>query len=204
METFDLCLFAPKSVRWRLAAVTISGGTPVAGAPNLSLTDGGGFWVCEMSDVWLRGRHQIRAARAFEARMDHGATSLIVPDRDKHLGPGTDSWAVVAEFDQAASLRATTVHLKMAVGLPLVGGEHFSVDHPTKGRRMYRVASAGAPEGQVQEVQIRPPLREAVTNESVDFNTPGCVMRLLNPGEFFPAIASGRWSGLSPVFGETF
>lgn len=204
METFDLCLFPPKTVRWRLSGVVIQGGVPVAGAPKASRTDGGGFWVCEMSGVWVRGPDALRAARAFEARMDHGASSLIVPDRDRHLGPGTKNWAVVATVAEAAALRATTLAVEIAVGTPLVGGEHFSIDHPTKGRRMYRVASVEAPEAGVQEITIRPPLRESVTGETLDFNTPSCTMRLLNAEDFFGSIEMGRWSDLSPVFGEVF
>lgn len=204
METLDLCLFNPQFVRWRLEGVVIRGGTPVRGAPALGLTDGGGFWLCEMSGVSIRGREGLRAARAFEARMDSGATKLIVPDRDRHLGPGTDQWSVQMNFASPAALRATVLQVENVVGLPLVGGEHFSVDHPSAGRRMYRVASAGALTDGIQEIVIRPPLRQAVTSEELDFNSPSCTMRLVNASDFFAAIDKGRRAEANPVFVEAF
>lgn len=204
METFDTCLFIPKTVRWRLESVVISGGVPTAGAPRLALTDGGGFWTCEMTDVWIRNRAGLKAARAFEARMDGGSVPLLVPDRDAHLGPGTRSWTVDIAMAAPASLRATEVTVQIAIGLPLEGGEQFSIDHPTKGRRLYRVASAEPLVAGEQQITIRPPLREAVSDEVLDFNKPSCTMRLANAAEFFGAIDSGRFSSLSPVFVESF
>lgn len=204
METFDLCMFTPRSVRWRRASASISGGTPVAGSPRLAMTDGGGFWVCEMSDVWIRTAEALKAALALEARLDEGATSILVPYRDTHLGPGTQSYAVVATMADPAALRATSLNVALTVGTPLVGGEHFSIDHATKGRRLYRVASATALTGGEQTLTIRPPLREAVTNEALDFNAPSCEMRLTNPGDFLGAIESGRFSSLNATFAEAF
>lgn len=202
METFDLDLFIPETVRWRLEGATIDGGIPVQGSPKLALTSGGGFWICEMTNIWLRSPALVKAALALEGRMDMGATTLLVPDRDKHIGPGTTSFSVVVAVADAAALRATTLNVALTTSYPLQGGERFSIDHPVSGRRYYRVIDAEPLEGGEQQITIRPPLREAVTNEALDFNNPSCPMRMVNARDCFEAVRLGRFGRFSPVFAE--
>lgn len=207
MITFDLCVFNPQTVDYRLRGVAISGGTLSAGAPTLSRTDGGGFWRCEMSGIWLRGREMLQAARALDAALDGGLERLIVPDRDVHLGPVPTgvSWGVVSRFHIGAALRATMVTIEVDAGPILIGGEHFSLQHPGRGRRMYEIRKVISWSGDAATVQIRPPLREAVAaGLAVDFNTPGCEMKLVNPDDFFEPIRSGRSAYLKPQFVEAF
>ena len=202
METFDQDLFVAVDVDWKLNGGSISGGIPVEGAPKLMLTSGGGFWTCRMTDIWLRTAEQLKAARALEGRMDFGATDLIVEDRDTQLGPGVGNVLVDIEMAAPAALRATELTVAINVGLPLVGGEHFGIDHEGAGRRMYRVVAVEALTAGEQTITIRPPLREAVTDQALDFNTPSCTMKMVNASEFFEAIRLGRFSNLKPVFVE--
>lgn len=202
METFDQAVFTSPDVDWKLTGGSISGGIPVEGAPKLMLTSGGGFWTCRMGNIWLRTPDQLKAARALEGRMDFGATEIIVEDRDTHLGPGVSNIAVDISMADPAAMRATEINVAVTVGYPLVGGEHFGIDHATAGRRMYRVVDVAALTAGEQTIKIRPPLREAVTTEDLDFNKPSCTMKMVNASEFFEAIRLGRFSNLNPVFVE--
>lgn len=206
MFEWPICLFPPKPVRWRLQGVALSGGVSTGGTASMARTDGGGLWVCEMSGVWLRTREQLKEARAIEARLDGGVTKLIVPDRDFHLGPRPPgvNWPISATAT-AAALRATEITIDFEHGAPATGGEHFSIDHPTHGRRMYRISEVVERLSTTQTVKIRPPLREAISDSTlIDFDRPSCTMRLSNPDDFFGAIESGRTAQLSPVFMEAF
>lgn len=64
-------------------------------------------------------------------------------------------------------------------GPALIGGEHFSIDHPVKGWRLYRIVQVVDVAGDVHSVTIEPPLREAVAAaETAEFDAPRCVMTL--------------------------
>lgn len=206
MEVFDVNILTPTTERWRLAGTTISGGVPVAGAPNLSRTDGGGFWICEQTGIDLYYPAQLREARRVIAAMDGGVVPAIVfcfAGATKP-GPGTHSYFV----DTAAPLRATTIKVKNYGNLAtqmLTGGEDFSLNHPTKGFRLYRVSKVVSTVGAIQTIEIRPPLREAVaTNLSAEFDFPACVMRLSNPDDVLGAIDGLHNSVANPVWVESF
>lgn len=116
---------------------------------------------------------------------------------------------IVASIASAADLRATVVSLTVAPsrhsephrrlresgqgfereaggpilaedsGAALLGGEHFSIDHPVKGWRLYRIGRVLDVAGDVHTVEIEPPLRAAVTaGETAEFDLPRCVMTL--------------------------
>lgn len=206
METYPFDLMPPETERWRLTGVTISGGIPTAGAPGLARTDGGGFWTCWMTNIDLYTREQLKAARALEARLDGGLTPIIVPQFEvpfSAIPEGVD-WLFTSAFAAPAPRRATTLSVQHGVGAPLEGGERFSVTHPTMGKRLYGVAEVVSTSALAQVIKIRPPLREAVTTEALDFNTPGCVMRLANPDDFLGAIDAQHSMPANAVWMETF
>lgn len=194
----------PRSEHWRLRGVALAGGTGVAGNPRTARTDGGGFWVCDQT-IFVHGRYAMKAARALEAALDGGVETIEVFARVDGFGvpPEGVTWGPAITVD-AAALRATTLTMNVANAAPLEGGERFSITHPTKGRRLYVVASVGSMTGFDQIVTIRPPLREAITTEVPDFVAPSCVMRLANPDEFSGAMDVTRTMSLSPTWVEAF
>lgn len=195
----------PRMERWRLGAVTIAGGVSVGGVSRLARTDGGGLWMCEQSFLLATDR-QHKAARAFEAYLDGGVATVDVPRYVGGTGPVPEGggWAPVIAFAVPAALRATSADVAVAVGLPLTGGESFSITHPTKGRRLYVVVAATALTAGAQTITFRPPLREAVTVEALDFQTPSCTMRLANPQEFMGALGVDGLAEASAVWVEAF
>lgn len=192
----------PRSEVWRLQGVALNGGVNTAGTSRLTRTDGGGLWTCEQSFL-LGTSAQRKAARALEAQLDGGAAYVDVPRFVGDDGPG-GQWLIDVSFAAAAALRATTATVAITVGLPLTGGEAFSVDHATKGRRLYVVATAGDLTAGQQAITFRPPLREAVTTEALDFQTPSCRMRLANPEAFMGATDVSHMAEANAAWVEAF
>ncbi len=195
----------PRSERWVLRGVTISGGISVGGVAGLDRTDGGGLWVCEQ-EFLLTTNPQIKAAAAFDASMDSGSRSVNLPVRVEKTTPGLGPH--VYAVDEAAALRATTIKLKNYGSLTLQalsGGEDFTLVHPTLGPRKYRVASVVSTAGAVHTVTIRPPLREAAAiNLNADFDGVSCIMRLANPDDFVGPSDPGPTVTLKALWVESF
>lgn len=198
-------LLTPRMQRWRLAGVTIGGGISVGGISPLVRTDGGGLWVCEQN-ILVHGRAAMLEMQAFEAAMDAGAELVEVPRYVGQFGPippGVD-WPVTITAGSAAK-RATTLTLDVSAAAPLQGGNPFSIDHPTSGRRKYVVKGVSPASGGAQLVTIRPPLREAISADTpLDLLKPSCTMRLTNPADFSGAMGLERTVECNPVWVEAF
>lgn len=199
-------LLTPRSQRWRLGAVTISGGVTVGGTAPLARTDGGGLWVCEQN-IFVHGRDAMLQMQAFEAAMDGGVEPVLVK---RHIGsfgpipPGVH-WPVTITVGAAAK-RATALTLNVSQAAPLQAGVVFSIDHTgSAGRRKYVVRSADIAVAGSQAITVRPPLREAVAaGKLLDFIDPSCPMRLTNPDAFSSPMGLERTVELNPVWVEAF
>jgi len=220
MDYWPSALFPAPEIRWRLQNRVIMGGQPVLGPARTSGTIGAGLWVCEMSGIWLFRTEQLRLARALDMILDGGLTSIVVGTCETAFAPWARPADPVPHSDGSpfsdetfyagaapvgmvvadAPLRSTKLRIGLPAGVSLLGGEAFSIRHPTKGERRYQVARVNG-----DEVTFRPELREAVAvGAEVHFHNPGCVMKLANPDEFFEPIRSNRTSFLNPVFVEAF
>lgn len=220
MDVYPFDLLPPAKERWRLTAVALHGGVSVAGASSLARTDGGGFWMCWMDNIELINRQQIKAARALEAVLDGGVSSIIVPAFEWAFSPELVTHADGSPFSDgsqyqtspveagvmaAAPLRATVLEAGFVGGVPLEAGERFSILHPNRNKRLYTVARVLASSGGEYRIEIRPPLREAVTKDAdMDFADPGCLMRLANPDDFLGAIDAHHESTANAVWVEAF
>ncbi len=193
-------LLRPKDTQWSPSAAGYQGGRPFSGAaPQAVSFTGGGLWKAKLIDVALRTREQVNAWHALEGMLTGGVQSIVVPRCDRRHGPRPPVVGVPHDggvtFDGGilydgppdfeatlfanAQLRATSIRIARSGGRPLIGGEHFSVNHGGDlGWRLYRVVALG--EG--NWVDIRPPLRAAVTaGATLNFTLPRCEMRLANP-----------------------
>jgi len=210
MDYWPWDLLTPRKDRWRLRGVTINGGVTVEGASPRARTDGGGLWVGEQ-DILVHGRDAIKAIRAIEACLDAGIGQMVVWSHEKPFAPGDLTASEVTHSDgspfgdgspyasapagatisTSAPKRATVLSIAMVSGA-IQGGENFSITHPTKGVRRYRVARVYG-----DQITIRPPLREAVLiGEEINFLRVGCVCFLSNPDDFLDALDAQRGSDL--------
>lgn len=214
MDQWPWEMLPPRSDRWLLQGVAINGGVTVGGVSRLARTDGGGLWVGEQSFLFHTPR-QIKAARALEGILDGGVSNIVVWSFEEPFAPeGSESSLtghsdgssfadgslyvtvpIAATVSASASLRSTVLSVALTTG-ELEGGEQFSIVHPVRGWRRYRVVRVHG-----DQVTIRPPLREAVSVGTVlRFDRVGCVCRLANPQEFLGALgvdglvdATARW-----------
>ena len=194
---------------------TVSGGMSVAGDEDVIETDGGGRWFAQFSNGPLMERETTLAWRALTTLLGSGATPCIVPFCDlmhqpyghEHEVPHSDGSPLgdgaeyegggpVASAVASASLRATSLQITLSSAVPLIGGETFSINHPTRGWRAYRVTTVDG-----DTITFRPPLREAVeAGEAIDFANPRCVMRV--DGRPPQALSIGRYGEASIRFVE--
>jgi len=221
LDSFPTCLFSFAQREIMVTQNVISGGTSLSGDETVIATDGGGRWRAEYQNAPLNRRDKVMAWRAFRAIMEGGIVPFIFPICDARHQPvnkpvkvphsdGTSfdddalyvggSGDIVAQADVA--LRGTLMQIDAsALEKKLVGGERFSIDHPTWRHRLYEIKKIN---GDV--IQFRPPLREAApAGTSLEFREPKCVMRLV--GDMSaplngPRVATGSLSLVEDMTGS--
>ena len=226
-------LLLPSSQRTRLSNQSVSGGISIAGNTQTAVTSGGGHWLADLSQIILYDEIHVKAARAWSALLDGGATQFILPLADLSMAPrpivsgayvlptqptitltdffnnpvGFASTLISATAIGAAALRASSIVINIATGSAPIGGEHFSINHPTKGWRLYRIAQVTGTAGSQYTCTIRPPLREAMSGgEAIEFDVPRCTMKLVasKAEAFDPDVTFGRRGRIDASFEEAF
>ena len=204
MYVWPFRLLTPTMQRPLLLGTGQQGPSTMAGLPGQVLNlSGGGFWQIECA-FSAKTPDQIRALRAWGAYLDKGATEFILPLIDLKFAPrpitagapakpgiaaaatdyfseeaGYGSQLIVASAYASATLRATSIQITISQGSSPQGGEHFSIEHETAGWRLYRISRVTARSGNRFTCEIRPPLREAVSeSDTIEFDMPRCVMRI--------------------------
>jgi hypothetical protein len=227
-DTWPRAMLYPQTERWSRPGRHVSGGQLVSGALAGGRTDGGGFWACKQSGITLSSVAQIKLWRAMEEIVGDGVTQFIVPMCEGRFKPspaggrsmggiphsdktnfsdGGGYWqgVITASVHAAAARRATTIVLDMTLAGPLVGGEFFSIDHPTMGRRLYKIGRVASISGTLNTVSFGPPLREAVAGgEVADFDDPGCTMQVASPNDFAVELTNGWVGDVDVAFIEAF
>lgn len=155
----------------------------------------------------LKDKQRIRVAtllwRAVRQIADGGVNAIVVPRNDALFRPWPDGVSQTIGLDvphsdgtdfsdcegyyqsviditaNAAALRATSLDVTINYAGELMGGESFSINHPTMGWRLYEIATVDQVSDTEATITFNPPLREAVTSGTVlEFDRPRCIMRL--------------------------
>ena len=226
-------LLLPSSQKWRLSNQSVSGGISISGNTQTAVVTGGGHWLCDASQIILYDENHVKAARAWSALLDGGATYFVLPFFDMAMAPrpisggsyvnptaptitvtdyfnnpvGYASTLISATVASSALLRATTAVINIATGSAPTGGEHFSINHPTVGWRMYRIAQVTGISGSQYTCTIRPPLREAVSaGTAAEFDVPRCTMKVVagKADSLDPDVSLGRRGRIDGYFEEAF
>ena len=215
-------LLMSSSPKTRLSGQVQSGPPSLSSLTQTARTDGGGFWMSDLTGIQLLCPDQVRACRAWSAMLDAGATEFVLPLWDlaqaprPYAGgtmmlPGSPAPSndyfnqdpsfgqplMVAVVSGARALRSTTIAIAIQRGSQLRGGEYFSLNHPTLGWRLYRVGQISGVTGSTYTCSIRPPLREAVADQlAVEFDVPRYQAKIA-PGkadDLEPTLEQGRWA----------
>lgn len=230
MPTFDTWPFgvlSPADLEWSPVGGVDSGGPSLSGLEQLDRTDGGPKWIARMVRIPLATREQILAFQAMQMNLENGTAPIILPRRPRDRSPGglatpgaltphsdetpfddsglyltPDSSAATTE---SAALRGDTLTFTLDAPRPLIGGEDFSINHPTASWRMYRVRRILEQDGTTYTVRIGPTLREDIPAAiALDFSDPRCVMRLSDPRAFATALQFNRYGWVDADFEEAF
>lgn len=229
--TIPIQLFQPSQIKTELVARVIESPDSLSGNSQVIRTDGGGYWRCDMGGMALLTSDQIRAHRSWEDYMAGGAQEFLVPIADIRHAPrgtignqlvrpgpllvtGTDPYfpealgyavPVIIATAGAAALRATELTVTIERGSRVVGGQYFSITHPTKGRRMYRTGRVISRNGQAATVSIVPPLREAIgPATALDFDFPSFLGSLVPNTDTAAELLFSRSANVSFSFREAF
>ncbi|MGL3208686.1 hypothetical protein [Bradyrhizobium sp. BR 1433] len=209
---FPRRLLREQTKGWNLVGVAASPGVTAESVSTFVRTDGGGFWTASMSDIGLSGstRQEIseltRLWRAVRQIANGGTTGLIVPCNDALFRPWPEGFSLTdglsvphndgalfgdgAGYYQSvidivcgeAGLRDTSLAITLNFAGPLLGGERFSIEHPTKEWRIYEIATVDMSSDAAGVITFNPPLREDVAaGTRLEFDRPRCKMRLSAP-----------------------
>jgi hypothetical protein len=166
--------------------------------------------------------------RAVRQICDGGVNSVVVPRNDALFTPWPEGIARDAGSDiphsdgslfsdgsgyyqptidivtaDAAILRATSMDIEISLAGDLLGGEAFSIEHPTAGWRLYEIATVLATSESTANITFKPPLREAVdAGTQIEFDRPRCAMRLLQPSSMNLTVQPWTFNSASVDFVE--
>lgn len=181
----------------------------------------------------LTGRDRQRVTtllwRAVRQICDGGINAIIVPRNDALFRPWPEGLSQTAGLDiahsdgslfgddtgydqpvidivaGAASLRATSIDIGINYAGELIGGEAFSIIHPTMGWRMYEIATVDYTDDDAATITFMPPLREAIAaGTPLEFDRPRCLMRLGATNSMDLNINPWTFNSASVDFVETF
>lgn len=179
----------------------------------------------------LRGKDRQRVStllwRAVRQICDGGVNAIVVPRNDALFRPwpvGVASTRLNSPhsdvslfsdgsgYDQtviditcsAAELRDTSLAISIQNAAALLGGESFSINHPSMGWRLYEIATVVMQTSTTGVVTFNPPLREDVAaGTKLEFDRPRCTMRLAAPSAMDLTVNPWTFNSASVGFVET-
>ena len=190
-----------------VVGVAVESPPSLSGVSSAIDVSGGGLWSIKLQKISLFSAASHKALVRYSTRLNGGVRSMIIPLRTEILMPLADGEpsavrgirfaggipfaggstfvapGVIAEMAASASAGAGTVSLLIRHGGGLLGGEVFSIRHPTKEDRAYRIGDIDevriVPGGTRWTVAIRPTLRDvARAGQMVRFWRPRIKARL--------------------------
>lgn len=213
--TWDFENCRPADLDLDCRASSYEGGRALTGVTHALDYSGGGIWAVTYGRVQLFTPESHRAWGAAAARMNGSVLpmNILIPVRYVNPFPtATPADIPVADTvpsyiagitGDGAAVGATTMKIRILRGTALKAGHLFSINHATKGWRLYRVVeiltSTDSPttdtDATLYNLTIRPPLREAIVqSQALEFDWPRCIMRL-KPDESMAWSISGYWRG---------
>lgn len=180
--------------------------------------------------VDLRNKQRQRYAtllwRAVRQICNGGANRIVVPRNDALFRPwpdganeyesiphsdgtlfsdGTGYYQPVIDVETYgdAELRDTTLYLQLNYCGELIGGESFSINHPTMGWRLYEIGTVEYVDDTHAKVTFNPPLREDVpAGTQIEFDRPRCVMQLKAPNSMDLTVVPWTFNSANAEFIE--
>jgi hypothetical protein len=188
---------------WNLVGTTAVSGLASSVAIDVR-SDGGGLWSASLNNMRFLKKEHTLLWRAVRQICGGGVNPIVVPRIDDVFRPfpeGASAYQNVSHSDGAlfsddtgyyqpvisvvtydgAELRDTILGLQLINCADLIGGEIFSINHPTAGWRLYEIGTVDKIDATHTIVTFNPPLREDVpSGTEVEFDRPRCLMKLQN------------------------
>jgi len=226
IQTLDLNLLPPGKMSFDIVSGGIEGGRNLQGFGAAITVTGAGLVVCKYTGIktGTESPSHLRYLSRIARILNGGVRTINVPIMSDYIAPLVSAFTsvddlyvtvphdddtpfdddseyiqptITARVGADAALNAGTITIILDGTSTLEGGEIFSIDHPTKGNRVYSISDIDSATPGVENttyvVGIRPTLREAVvTDDNVNFIRPLCQMRL-TPGTSIPLDVEAWW-----------
>lgn len=219
MTIFHSCQFHFDTQDIRVMGSTLSGGTSLSGIEDVIETSGGGYWVAEFAGADFGGpeddeRAKTLAWRALGVALSGGKPADVrfcdlhhqpvygaaTTGEDRYTSRGADAAVLAVINGQGGGLNATTLNIRIASERELIGGERFTLVHPTWGARAYEIGTVTPITGG-KRISFHPPVRGGVAVGAVlDFDDVRCRMRRVSDPS--NALSGGLYSAPSIAFQE--
>lgn len=231
---FPVDFLRPTRIRFDNVGNSIDGGINGVGEAISMETSGGGMMTATMENMVLEGPDErFEVLPWLGARLNGGFRNIVVPLVNDKVGGFPDGRPIFRSIfrpdgsliSDGSSYTEATVYGQMTAAAALNAGvlsirvfgaarkmfrhsDWFSIQHPTKGWRIYRsweLISQTNEENPISRIAISPPLREAVSpGDRVEFARPRCVMKL-SRGSTVPFEYQGFYSARPSIsFVEAF
>jgi hypothetical protein len=156
-----------------------------------------GRWRATFGKIDIRTAAQVQAWNALAAKLCGRLIPLLIPLYDKQRAP---SPAVTAATDAAVPSGAINFTINKTVGGELFEGMHFA---DSLHERLYRIAKIVTHVGGVYNVNIWPPVREAMAaSASLEFNAPVFRVKLASDTEMDMDLELLKYGSPSVRFAE--
>jgi hypothetical protein len=176
---WPITILSPSKIIRQLAARTTAGTVALSGFTQ-RVSSAAQAWVITYDGIVVATRPQLLQWDAFEAYLEGGANPILVSLMSE--GNGTTPGLTFG----ASSVGDTVITIVRPTAIDQ--GSHFSI-----GERLYRVVVVTDIVGDNYTLEIRPPVREDLTNATiVDFATPVCKCRLATDDEMILELDSAR------------
>ncbi len=163
------CVLVPSRVNVDVFAPSVSPGRSFAGFEQLIQPDAG-HWRITFGEIPIRTMAHALEWRRIEGALQGRNGVVCVPVYEGKLS----ETPIVTTVSSDWGIGETTVDIEQTAGEDIRAGMHFSVDD-----RLYRINRIDSTDGDVSQVVIWPPLREALADgATANFNTPTCRCRL--------------------------
>lgn len=225
MIIWPVQILRPKTVNIELVNRSLRGASNIRASSQTVASDAG-IWMFNFSDFPVYSRQLVLLWRSLDALTEGQLNSIDVPffDYEKTYQPLVDgeetavphsddayfsddtgyvsSRSNVSTAD-AGDLRTTSLELSIDFAGDIEPGQHFSIDHITKGNRLYRIKTAAYKSDTEITVTFTPPLREAIAaNTRIEFDRPVCQCKLASDQEMSLTLQPAQYGFSSVSFIE--
>lgn len=210
---YSLVLLPPTDIEFDLMSASLQGGRSLSGLYSSVNISGGPVWTVTYRKLQLWKPDSHLYYQKLRNILSGGVRSIVVPFLNDYvvplppgqvLGAPTSRFSDLSLFSDSSQFtqdqitatasgayvaNAGTFSFLAPTGVTFIGGETFSINHPTLSFRAYGITDIDSSADQgtgntLWTVGVTPPIRDVVADKTpLEFVRPKCVMKLAADGK---------------------